>query len=132
MQYWTQHRRNRCRKTSPARLSEYGGPWPISHFQSKLGLSVPFRMFLRNSMISSGCQHVCVTRARVFPVVRLILLLHAGSLAATAASLTFAGVGFSPGSTVKANVPLSAPEKSLAAQGGNAVPPNAIGTLAIP
>jgi hypothetical protein len=65
-------------------------------------------------------------------VVGLILLLHAGSVAATAASLTFAGVGFSPGSTVKANVPLSAQEKSLAAQGGNAVPPNAVATLAIP
>src|SRR5207253_4777159 len=31
-------------------------------------------------------------------------------------SLNFAGVAFSPGSTVQANVPLSAQEKSLAAQ----------------
>jgi hypothetical protein len=46
--------------------------------------------------------------------------------------LTFAGVAFSPGSTVKANVPLSAQEKSLAGQGGNAVPPNAVAMLATP
>src|SRR5439155_1833100 len=47
-------------------------------------------------------------------------------------SLNFAGVAFSPGSTVQANVPLSAQEKSLAAQGGNAVPPNAVAVLATP
>jgi hypothetical protein len=63
---------------------------------------------------------------------QLILLLHAGSVAATAGSLIFAGVAFSPGSTVKANVPLSAQEKSLAGQGGNAVPPNAVAMLATP
>jgi len=62
----------------------------------------------------------------------LILLLHAGLVAATAGPLTFAGVAFSPGSTVKANVPLSAQEKSLATQGGNAVPPNAVAVLATP
>jgi hypothetical protein len=49
-----------------------------------------------------------------------------------ATSFTFAGVTFSPGSTVKANVPLSAQEKSLATQGGNAVPPNAVAVLATP
>jgi hypothetical protein len=62
----------------------------------------------------------------------LILMLHAGSAAATEGSLKFAGVAFSPGSTVKANVPLSAPEKSLAAQGGNTVPPNAVAVIATP
>jgi len=46
--------------------------------------------------------------------------------------LTFAGVAFSPGSTIKANVPLSAQEKSLAGQGGNVVPPNAVAMLATP
>jgi len=46
--------------------------------------------------------------------------------------LTFAGVAFSPGSTIKANVPLTAQEKSLAAQGGNAVPPNGVAMLATP
>src|SRR5881396_424535 len=48
------------------------------------------------------------------------------------AYLTFGEVAFSPGSTVKANVPLSAQEKSLAAQGGNVVPPNAVAVLATP
>jgi hypothetical protein len=49
-----------------------------------------------------------------------------------AASFKFEGVAFSPGSTVRANVPLSAQEKSYAAQGGNAVPPNAVAVLATP
>jgi len=83
-------------------------------------------------MILLASQHVCGTCARLFSVAGLILLLHAGSVAATAGSLTFAGVAFSPGSTVKANVPLSAQEKSLAGQGGNAVPPNAVAVLATP
>src|SRR5213594_4350375 len=48
------------------------------------------------------------------------------------ASLTFGEVAFSPGSTVKANVPLSSQEKSLAAQGGNAAPPNGVAMLATP
>jgi hypothetical protein len=83
-------------------------------------------------MILPTSQHVCGTRARLFSVAGLILLLHAGSVAATAGSLTFAGVAFSPGSTIKANVPLSAQEKSLAGQGGNAVPANAVAMLATP
>jgi hypothetical protein len=51
---------------------------------------------------------------------------------AAQASLNFAGTAFSPGSTVKANVPLTAQEKSYAAQGGNPVPPNAVAMLATP
>ena len=83
-------------------------------------------------MILPAFQHVCGTRAGLISVGGLILLLHAGSVAATAGSLTFAGVAFSPGSTFKANVPLSAEEKSLASQGGNAVPANAVAMLATP
>ena len=83
-------------------------------------------------MILAVSQHVCGTRARLFSVIGLILLLLAGSGAAIAGSLAFGGVPFSPGSTVKANVPLSAQEKSLASQGGNAVPPNAVAVLATP
>ena len=82
-------------------------------------------------MVLPASQHVCGTRVRLFLVVGLILLLHARSVAAIASSLTFAGVAFSPGSTVKADVPLSPQEKSLAAQ-GNAVPPNAVAMLATP
>src|SRR5213596_814783 len=47
-------------------------------------------------------------------------------------SLKFAGTAFSPGSTVKANVPLTEQEKSLAAQGGNIIPQNAVAVLATP
>ena len=59
----------------------------------------------------------------------IFLLLSAES---AGPSLNFAGVAFAPGSTVKANVPLTAQEKSLAAQGGNVVPPNAVAVLATP
>jgi hypothetical protein len=85
-----------------------------------------------NNMILLACQKFCGAGFRLFSVTGLIVLLHAGSVAATAGSLTFAGVPFSPGSTVKANVPLSAQEKSLASQGGNIVPPNAVAVLATP
>lgn len=83
-------------------------------------------------MISVASQHVFSTRTQLLLVTGLISLLHAGSFAATDGSVKFAGVAFSPGSTVKANVPLSAQEKSLAAQGGNSVPPNAVAVLAAP
>lgn len=83
-------------------------------------------------MILTVSEHVCGTRARLLSVTGLTLLIHGASVAATAASLTFAGVALSPGSTVKANVPLSAEEKSLATQGGNAVPPYAVAVLATP
>jgi hypothetical protein len=54
------------------------------------------------------------------------------SAAAAAAPLQFGGISFSPGSTVTANVPLNAQEKSLAAQGGNAVPSTAVAVIATP
>jgi hypothetical protein len=55
-----------------------------------------------------------------------------GLCTAAAAQLNFAGVQFVPGATVRANVPLSAQEKSYAAQGGNTAPPSAIAVLATP
>jgi hypothetical protein len=48
------------------------------------------------------------------------------------ASLSFSGITFSPGSTVRASVPLSSVEKSYAGQGGNPVPPYAVAVLATP
>jgi hypothetical protein len=72
---------------------------------------------------------------RVLLLISLVLILTLIStfdLDAAAASLTFGGVPFSPGSTVQANVPLSAPEKSYAGQGGNPVPANAVAVLATP
>jgi hypothetical protein len=64
----------------------------------------------------------------------IVALDFAFTLVATAAdsSLTFAGVPASPGSTARANVPLSAQAKSFAAQGGNPVPHSAVAVLATP
>jgi hypothetical protein len=83
-------------------------------------------------MIPVSWQQVRHARRPLLSLAALVLMLHAGSATATEGSLKFAGVAFSPGSTVKVNVPLSAQEKSLAAQGGNAVPPNAVAVLATP
>jgi len=72
---------------------------------------------------------------RLLFVGKLIVALNVLSLfsaESAAPSLNFSGTSFAPGSTVEANVPLNAQEKSLAAQGGNTVPPNAVATLATP
>jgi len=65
-------------------------------------------------------------------VVVILIVIATSGVDAAQASLSFAGTSFSPGSTVQANVPLSAQEKSLAAQGGNIVPPAAVAVLATP
>jgi hypothetical protein len=83
-------------------------------------------------MIQVDSQHFYRTCARPVAVAQLFLLLNAAPIAATAGPFAFGGAAFSPGSTVKANVPLSALEKSLAAQGGNVVPPYAVAVLATP
>jgi hypothetical protein len=72
---------------------------------------------------------------RLLLVGQLVVTLNVVStLAAEAAQapFNFAGTPFSPGSIVRANVPLSAQEKSYAVQGGNPVPPNAVAVLATP
>jgi surfactin synthase thioesterase subunit len=72
---------------------------------------------------------------RLFIVGQLVVTLNViSTLAADAAqaSLNFGGTAFSPGSTVRANVPLSAQAKSYAGQGGNPVPPSAVAVLATP
>jgi S-formylglutathione hydrolase FrmB len=48
------------------------------------------------------------------------------------AGLSFAGVPFTPGATVRVSVPLSELEKSYVAEGGNAVPSYTVATLAVP
>jgi hypothetical protein len=83
-------------------------------------------------MMSAASQYVFSIRTQLLLLTGLILLAHGSSIEATEGPLKFAGVTFSPGSTVTANVPLSAQEKSLAAQGGNTVPPNAVAVLATP
>src|SRR5437773_6378999 len=83
-------------------------------------------------MILMASQFVCRTRRQMLLLAGLILIIHPGSAGAAGESLKFAGIAFSPGSTVKTNVALSAQEKSLAGQGGNVVPPNAVAILATP
>jgi hypothetical protein len=83
-------------------------------------------------MILMASQFVCRTRRQILLLAGLILVLHPGSVAGAEGPTKFAGVVFSPGSTVKVNVPLSAQEKSLAGQGGNVVPPNAVAVLVTP
>jgi hypothetical protein len=70
-----------------------------------------------------------ITASQIFVALNVLSTLVA---AGTGGSFTFGGVPFSPGSTVRANVPLSPQEKSHAGQGGNPVPPNAVAVLATP
>jgi hypothetical protein len=70
------------------------------------------------------------------PFSRLVLALSviflAPIIAAQAAGLQFAGVPFSPGGTVQVEVPMTAQEKSYAAEGGNTVPDKAVAVVAFP
>lgn len=70
---------------------------------------------------------MCAVRKRLTLVVGLTAVL-----AVAAAPFQYGQVSFWPGSTVTANVPLNAQEKSLAAQAGNIIPPNAVAVLATP
>jgi hypothetical protein len=65
-------------------------------------------------------------------IVVILNVIATSGARAGQASLNFADTSFSPGSTVQANVPLSALEKSYAGQGGNPVPPYAVAVLATP
>ena len=51
---------------------------------------------------------------------------------AHAAGAVFAGTPVAPGGTVRVSVPLSAQQQSYVTEGGNAVPPYAVATLAVP
>ena len=80
-------------------------------------------------------RDACATWNKLLFVGWLVVPLNVGlMLSANAAesSLKFAGIPFSPGSTVRANVPLNAQEKSYAGQGGNPVPQSAVAVLATP
>jgi hypothetical protein len=68
--------------------------------------------------------------SRLVFVSLLTLLLSTGRV--FSAGLSFAGVPLTPGATVHANVPLSDLEKAYVAEGGNAVPPYSVATLAVP
>jgi len=72
---------------------------------------------------------------RLLLVSQLVVALNVVSTSvakAADAPFKFGGVPFSPGSTVRANVPLNAQEKSYAGQGGNPVPQSAVAVLATP
>src|SRR5947207_13662109 len=72
---------------------------------------------------------------RLLLIGQLVVTLNVMPMVAAAAAqaaLSFAGASFCPGSTVKANVPLSAQAKSYAVQGGNPLPPSAVAMLATP
>jgi hypothetical protein len=69
---------------------------------------------------------------RLILVGLIIAILNVIGTSGVDAALNFAGTSFSPGSSVQANVPLSAQEKSYAAQGGNPVPPYAVAVMATP
>lgn len=49
-----------------------------------------------------------------------------------AATFSFAGVALTPGSTARADVPLSEVEKAYVAEGGNAVPSHSVAVVALP
>ena len=68
-----------------------------------------------------------------FNFVLVSLVASLATAASTfAAGLNFAGAPLAPGGTVKVSVPLSDLEKSYVAEGGNAVPPYTVATLAVP
>ena len=93
------------------------------------------RKVRRSEDAATGTRDACATRNRLLLVGPLVVALNViSTLAAEAAQapFKFAGVPFSPGSTVRANVPLNAQEKSYAGQGGNPVPQSAVAVLATP
>jgi hypothetical protein len=93
------------------------------------------RKVRRGEDAATSTRDACATPNALLLVGQLIVALNvASTLAAAGAdpSFSFAGVPFAPGSTVRANMPLSAQAKSFAAQGGNAVPQSAVAMLATP
>ena len=85
--------------------------------------------------VATNTRDACPFLNRFLLIGQLIVTLNvvsAFAAEAAQASLNFAGTPFSPGSTARANVPLSAQAKSYAAQGGNPVPPSAVAVLATP
>jgi len=93
------------------------------------------RKVRRSEDAASNTRDACATLNRFLLVSQLVVALNVVSTSvakAADAPFKFGGVPFSPGSTVRANVPLSAQEKSYAGQGGNPVPQSAVAVLATP
>ena len=68
----------------------------------------------------------------VWPVFTSLVVSLALTRPASSAGSSFEGVALTPGGTVRVSVPLSDLEKSYVAEGGNAVPPYTVATLAVP
>jgi hypothetical protein len=68
----------------------------------------------------------------VLSVLASLVAWLAYSASALAAGLNFAGAPLTPGGTVRVSVPLSDLERSYLTEGGNAVPPYTMATLAVP
>jgi len=68
--------------------------------------------------------------SRLFIAVNLVMAISAA--AAEKPGMKFAGVPVSPGATVRADVPLSAQQRSYASEGGNKPPANAVAVIAVP
>ena len=62
----------------------------------------------------------------------MLVLFAAAAFVSSARAATFAGMPLAPGSTVRANVPLSPLQQRYVAEGGNAVPPHAVAVIAVP
>src|SRR5436190_11708953 len=89
----------------------------------------------RGEDAATNTRDACATLNRLLLIGQVVVALNVVSTLAAEAAQTpfsFAGVPFSPGSTVRTNVPLSAQEKSYAGQGGNPVPQSAVAVLATP
>jgi len=91
----------------------------------------------QSQLVADYLKHICTTvfLNRLLSVSQLVLILNVASLIigdSAQATLNFADANFSAGSTVQANVPLSAQAKSYAEQGGNLVPASAVAVLATP
>jgi len=105
--------------------------------QAFIKLGCPFRFKWAVDTLPPGQKRLLdthilkrlITASQIFVTLNVLSTLVA---AAAGGSFKFGGVPFSPGSTVRANVPLNALEKSYAGQGGNPVPPYALAVLATP
>jgi len=95
------------------------------------GLSGPLTLYHlgQKHLLETHTLKRLIIPSQIFVTVNILSTLLA---AAAEGPFKFGGVPFSAGSIVRANVPLSALEKSYAGQGGNAVPPYALAVLATP
>jgi hypothetical protein len=77
-------------------------------------------------------RSACLTSVAMTFKLASFLAWLAFATPAFSAGLNFAGVPLTPGATVQANVPLNDLEKSYVREGGNAVPPYTVATIAVP